>query len=217
MECEFGHIDCQNLDKKCDMCYNSVWYLAPKNKPKPLQKRNYNKGNSKRMGSTFEDNNHRNNAKMIKDIVSSNMTPNSGAGRIKGDEQISGIINITEELKTQQPNRARGVNQFTIQRAWFEKLDRESKAAGKEFWYLKFSFNEDEANHSSSNIFVITEQDIIMSMVKTMVEDRKVAKNANAKIELANKRAAFIEAENIKLKAEINLLKAQINVLNNKN
>ena len=49
-----------------------------------------------------------------------------------------------------------------------------------------------------------------MSMIKTMVEDRKIAKNANAKIELANKRAAFIEAENIKLKAEINLLKAQI-------
>lgn len=203
MECEFGHIDCQNLDKKCDMCYNSVWYLAPKNKPKPLQKRNYNKGNSKRMGSTFEDNNHRNNAKMIKDIVSSNMTPNSGAGRIKGDEQISGIINITEELKTQQPNRARGVNQFTIQRAWFEKLDRESKAAGKEFWYLKFAFCD-----SDDKSYTIIDTEQMMAMVETIIYDRKIALEADNKIDIANKRRILVEAENTVLHAKIELLEA---------
>ncbi|MGL5506412.1 MAG: hypothetical protein ACRDB0_00770, partial [Paraclostridium sp.] len=97
MECEYGHIDCQNSDKKCDMCFNSSWYLAPKNKPKGLQKRNLNKGNSKRMGSQFEDNNHKNNARMIQELVSTNMTPNSGAGKVKGDEQIRGLINIMEE------------------------------------------------------------------------------------------------------------------------
>lgn len=209
-ECEYGYIDCANQNIKCSTCFvNGQNYKTTKIKTYKLNKKRSKQ--DKRMGSEFEYKNHKNNVNILKNDIVSSMTLNSGATVLeKGDEQISGIINVMEELKTQMPDRAKGTKTFTIKRQWLDKLNKEAKMENKEFWYLKFSFNEDEANHSSSNIFVITEQDIIMSMIKTMVEDRKIAKNANAKIELANKRAAFIEAENIKLKAEINLLKAQI-------
>lgn len=203
MECEYGHIDCQNLDRKCEMCFNSSWYLAPKKRPQGLQKRNLNKGNSKRMGSKFEDNNHKNNANMIKELVSSNMTPNSGAGKVKGDEEITGLVNISEELKTQQPDRARGHSQFTIKRDWLTKLERESKAAKREFWYLKFAFCD-----TDSESFTIIDTEQMMSMVSTIIHDRKIALEADKKIDVANKRRILVEAENTVLLAKIELLEA---------
>ena len=45
-----------------------------------------------------------------------------------------------------------------------------------------------------------------------MVEDRKVANRANALIDVANKRKELIEAENIKLRAEVALLQAENNL-----
>lgn len=203
MECEYGHIDCQNLDTKCVMCFNSSWYLAPKKRPQGLQKRNLNKGNSKRMGSTFEDNNHKSNATLVKELVSSNMTPNSGAGKVKGDEQIRGLINIMEELKTQQPDRARGHKQFTIKREWLDKLDREARAEGMEHWYLKFAFCDTD---TQSYTVIDTEQ--MMAMVATIIHDRKIAKEADGRVDIANKRRILVEAENTALLAKIELLEA---------
>lgn len=203
MECEYGRLDCQNLDKKCELCFESSWYLAPKTKPKPIQKRNVNKGNSKRMGSKFEDNNHKSNATMVQDLVSSNMTINSGASFQKGDEQIRGIINIMEELKTQQPDRARGHKQFTIKREWLDKLDREAKVEGMEFWYLKFAFCD-----TDTDSYTVIDTTQMMSMVETIIYDRKIAKEADKKVDIANKRRILVEAENTKLLAEIEYLKA---------
>lgn len=210
MPCEYGYTDCINQDIKCSTCFiNGQNYEPIKVKRKTTLAKKRQK-QDKRSGSRFEYVNHKNNSNLLKDDVLSSMTLNSGAAlHQKGDEQISGIINIMEELKTQMPDRAKGTKTFTIKREWLDKLNKEAKMENKEFWYLKFSFSEDEANHSSSNIFVITEQDIIMSMVKTMVEDRKKAKKAQIQIDIANKKAALIEAENIRLKAEIDLLKVQ--------
>lgn len=210
MPCEYGYTDCINQDIKCSTCFiNGQNYEPIKVKRKTTLAKKRQK-QDKRSGSRFEYVNHKNNSNLLKDDVFSSMTLNSGATlHQKGDEQIFGIINIMEELKTQMPDRAKGTKTFTIKREWLDKLNKEAKMENKEFWYLKFSFSEDEANHSSSNIFVITEQDIIMSMVKTMVEDRKKAKKAQIQIDIANKKAALIEAENIRLKAEIDLLKVQ--------
>ena len=217
MPCEYGYTDCVNQDIKCSTCFIDGQNYEPIKIKKITTLAKKRQKQDKRSGSRFEYINHKNNSNLLKNDALSSMTLNSGATALqKGDEQISGIINIMEELKTQMPDRAKGTKTFTIKREWLDKLNKEAKRENKEFWYLKFSFNEDEANHSSSNIFVITEQDIIMSMIKTMVEDRKVAKNAEDKINLANKKAAFIETENIKLKAEIDLLKAQIDLLSNK-
>lgn len=213
MSCEYGYTDCENLNKKCLTCFiNGQNY-------KPIVKKSINKLSKKRQkqdkrtGSKFEFLNHKNNVSILKDDVVSSMTLNSGATVLqKGDEQISGIINIMEELKTQMPDRAKGTKTFTIKRQWLDKLNIEAKHENKEFWYLKFSFSEDEVVHNSGNVFIITEQDIIMSMIKTMVEDRRLSKNANLQIELANKKSAFYEAENIKLKAEIDLLNTKLKI-----
>ena len=47
-------------------------------------------------------------------------------GRVKGDEQIRGLISWMFESKTQEIERARGHKQFTIKREWLEKLEREA-------------------------------------------------------------------------------------------
>ena len=137
------------------------------------------------------------------------MTLNSGATtKEKGDEQIRGIIRIMEELKTKTSYKAPGTKTFTIQKKWLNKLNVEAKAENMEFWYLKFCFYE-----SDEEIYCIVEQDVLASMVKTMIEDRRKAKNADMLIDIADKRRILAEAENTKLRADIELLKAQYKLL----
>lgn len=204
MTCEWGHVDCLNEGKKCDLCFSdSFHYLAPaKKKPRGLNKRQQKADG--RMGSSFEFKNHQNNNALLQE-TGSRMTPNSGAGKIKGDEQIRGLVNIMEELKTKVTTQAPGKQSFTIKREWLDKLNREAKAAGEEFWYLKFSFHEYD-----DDIYIVVEQDVVMSMVATLVEDRKGVNLEKAKTQVAENRARLLEAENVKLLAEIELLKSQL-------
>ena len=162
--------------------------------------------NSNRMGARFEKENHEANQKLL---TTSNQTPNSGAGKIKGDEQISGLIHVMEELKTRiKPKIAKGSETFTIRKEWLDKLNQEAAAENKEFWYLKFRFNETE-----SDTYIVVGQDMIMSMVKTMAEDRKKVNLAQHQIDLAKARAELLNAENAKLHAEIRVKEAEIKVL----
>jgi hypothetical protein len=97
------------------------------------------------------------------------MTPNSGAAFVKGDEEISGIINIAEELKTSSTITSRGNKTISIQKLWLDKLRQESRESRKEFWYLKFAFGDHEKDW-----YAILDSDMIMSMVYTMLQDRQV-------------------------------------------
>lgn len=198
MDCLEGFGPCANKDKKCDMCIDGSQfkeYIAKQ--VKGLQKRNYNK-KSNRMGSTFEYNNHKNNKAAIDSVVNTSMTPNSGAGSsIKGDEQITGLIRIMEELKTQEVERARGHSQFTIKREWLDKLDREAPPENMEFWYLKFAFKDTD---DKSYVVIDTQQ--MMDMVTTIVHDRKLANEADSKVEVVNKRLEYVNAEMSHILAE---------------
>lgn len=205
-ECAWGHGDCKNNGDTCLSCLIEDHFYAPKNKPKKFLAKNVNKQDD-RKGSKFEYKNHQNN----ENLVSSNMTINSGAtAKEKGDEQIRGIINIMEELKTQMPDRARGNTMFTIKRKWLDKLHMEAINENMEFWYLKFCFNEDEAVYNGDNIYCITEENIIMDMIKTMIRDRKKAAECDATINLYKKKYMEIEAKNMALKAELEALKSEI-------
>ena len=156
------------------------------------------------MGSKAEMINHESNTATI----SSSMTPNSGAGKVKGDEQIVGLVNIMQEVKTQEVVRARGHSQFTIKREWLDKLAEEAPAENMDFWYLIFSFkNTDEQQ------YVVIDKQQMNDIVATMTEDRKVAKEAHRRIDLADKKRIYAEAENLKLQAEIDMLKAEIKLL----
>lgn len=198
MDCLEGFGPCANKDKKCDMCIDGSQFKEYVAKQvKGLQKRNYNK-KSNRMGSTFEYNNHKNNKAAIDSVVNTSMTPNSGAGlSIKGDEQITGLIRIMEELKTQEVERARGHSQFTIKREWLDKLDREAPPENMEFWYLKFAFKDTD---DKSYVVIDTQQ--IMDMVTTIVHDRKLANEADSKVEVVNKRLEYVNAEMSHILAE---------------
>lgn len=201
MSCEFGYTDCKNKDKRCDLCFDASNYVALKPKSNGLRKRNTEKPTG-RMGELFERNNH----KAVKnniESVTTNMTPNSGAGKVKGDQQITGMIRIMEELKTQDPNRARGHNQFTIQRKWLDKLDAEAPVENMEFWYLKFAFCDTDSNH-----YIVFDAGQMNDMIATIVHDRKKAKEADAKIKVADTRRMLAEAESTKLFAEVEYLKA---------
>lgn len=198
MDCLEGFGPCANKDKKCDMCIDGSQFKEYVAKQvKGLQKRNYNK-KSNRMGSTFEYNNHKNNKAAIDSVVNTSMTPNSGAGSsIKGDEQITGLIRIMEELKTQEVERARGHSQFTIKKEWLDKLDREAPPENMEFWYLKFAFKDTD---DKSYVVIDTKQ--IMDMVTTIVHDRKLANEADSKVEVVNKRLEYVNAEMSHILAE---------------
>ena len=202
MSCEWGYTDCQNQNNKCHLCFTEgQFYTAPKAKMPKRAKQ------TKRAGSLFEaKNSNQNNAILL---GCSTPTPNSGAGVIKGDEKIKGLVRITEELKEQNSTTSKGKKTFTIHKEWLEKLRRESLAENQEFWYLKFVFGQEDVKNTN-DYYVILENDILMSIVKTLWEDRKTAKQAQNQIDIANKRKEFIEAENAMLHAEIELLKAQL-------
>ena len=201
MSCEFEYTDCKNEDKRCDLCFNASNYVPMKPKSNGLRKRNTEKPTG-RMGELFE----RNNNKAVKNNINSvttSMTPNSGAGKVKGDQQIVGLVRIMEELKTQDPHRARGHSQFTIQRKWLDKLDREAPIENMEFWYLKFAFCD-----TDEQSYVVIDSAQMNDMIATIVHDRKKANEADAKIKVAETRRVLAEAESTKLFAEIEYLKA---------
>ena len=187
---------------KCTMCVSGSKYMPAQKKTYGIKK-NYNKVTN-RMGSKAEMINHESN----KATITSSMTPNSGAGKVKGDEQIVGLVNIMQEVKTQEVVRARGHSQFTIKREWLDKLAEEAPAENMDFWYLVFSFkNTDEQQ------YVVIDKVQMNDMIATMTEDRKIAKEAHRRIDLADKKRIYTEAENLKLKAEIDMLKAEIKLL----
>lgn len=202
MSCQWGKTDCKNQDIQCYMCFKEDQFYVSTTKIKMPKKAK----ETGRKGSKFEAVNTNNNNALL--LGGSVPTPNSGAGKIKGDEQIRGLINTMEELKEQNSTTSRGSKTFTIHKEWLDKLKREAQAENKEFWYLKFAFSTADAVASIHYVIVDVEQ--FMGMIKTMWEDRKVAKLAQAQIDVANKRANLAEAENVHLRAEIELLKAEL-------
>lgn len=204
-QCQWGHNDCKREGESCSSCLLEDFFYAPKNKPKTMLKHKTNAPDG-RMGSKFEYANHKSNEA----LVSTSMTLNSGAtGKEKGDEQIRGIVEVMEELKTQMPDRVGGTKSFSIQRKWLNKLNKEAQEENKEFWYLKFAFSEDEG--CAGQIFVVTEQDMIMSMVATMIRDRKIAAEAQAKIDLYQKKYEEQQSKVVALKAELEKVQAELN------
>ena len=198
--CEWDMLDCKFLGtEKCDTCFvYQQNYRQIKNKTNQQLASRQQKA-SKRIGSNFEYKNHQSNVEVLSDKVVSGMTLNSGATVLeKGDEQIRGLIRVMEELKTKVTQKTQGKKNFTIQKSWLEKLHREAKEADMEFWYLKFSFLENDRD-----VYVVVEQDIIMSMIKTMVEDRKKAIHAYEKEKSTQKLYMATEAENIALRKKI--------------
>ncbi len=208
MECYWGKTDCKYQDTKCYLCFSDSQFYASKTKPKEPKKAK----ETGRKGSKFEAVNVNNNNATL--LGGSSLTPNSGAGVIKGDSQIKGLINTMEELKEQNSTTSKGAKTFTIHKEWLDKLNKEAQAENKEFWYLKFAFSTEDAVNSIHYVIIDVEQ--FMSLIKTMWEDRKIAKVANSEIEVAKKRAMLSDAENVKLRSEIELLKAEIQLLKDK-
>lgn len=214
IHCQWGYGDCRFLEEKCSTCFSEGFHYQPRKEKKKSSLARRQAKPDKRKGSEFEYSNHRKNVTMLKNTVSSSMTANSGATAMeKGDEQIRGIINIMEEYKTQEAERARGTKQFTIKREWLDKLHYEAKAEQMEFWVLKFAFSEDEAAHQGGLVFVVLEDEQFRSMILTMTNDRKRALLAQSKIDVAERRKDLVEAENTKLQAEIRFLKAKLKQL----
>ena len=201
-DCPYGHNDCLNTDQ-CILCFNGNKYVAPKKKQQGLQK-NYNK-KTNRMGAVSENITQQANQATIDNICSSRLTVNSGAGQEKGDAWITGLVEVAQEVKTQLPERAKGCKNFTIQRDWLEKLDRESRAAFKEFWWLVFSFKEDD-----EQLYVVADNKVFQDMVANLVHDRKIAKEADKKIDLANKQRRVAETRNTELEATVDRLQAEL-------
>lgn len=206
--CEYGYTDCLNLGEKCYLCSTKgLHYKQPKEIKRGLSKSAPKV--TKRGGSQFEFNNNKANNNLLSGVTS-RQTPNSGAGQIKGDEQICGIINIMEELKEQNKLTSKGIKTFTIQKEWLEKLEREAKTENKEFWYLKFIFSGND-----KDVYCILNSDMVMSMVYTMVEDRKTKIKYELDTDVAHKENELLKAKFLTLEKENELLKAKLKSLDN--
>lgn len=207
MSCEWGHSDCANLDKKCLLCISdSLHYKQIVRKQVGLRKTMKVKDTG-RQGAISEVKAYNQFTNAI-DNNSVQGTPNSGAGKIKGDMQIRGIVNAMIELKTtvaKNAKRAIGKESFTIKREWLDKLKREAKAENKEIYSLCFSFKEFD-----DQFYAVIEMEHLMDIIATLKQDRLAVKNVDNQIDVYKKRSALLEAENTKLTAEIDYLKAKI-------
>ena len=206
MSCEWGHDDCQfEGTERCDTCFSDSFHYKQAVVKKRYTLNKHSRKQDKRQGSDFE-------AK-TRDIVKQGMdsdkavvqlTINSGATvHEKGDVEIQGLVTAMIEDKTRTKiHKAKGSKTFTIQYEWLTKLLRESKEKNREFHWLLFSFYQHD-----KDIYAITEAEHILSMIKTMDADRRALKIEKKKARIAARRKEIVEAENLKLTAELNHLK----------
>ena len=171
---------------KCELCDGSMYFEPKKIKPRP-QMRTQKKSN--RMGSRFEEENHQKNLAML-NKSSCFMTPNSGAGdKYKGDEWINGFCTIMQELKTNvKPKISRGSKTYTCKRDELEKVKREGKEANVEFAYLKFRFLE-----SDSDTYSIISDEVMDSVITTLIADREKVNKINEYIDYYEKREKYLK------------------------
>lgn len=214
--CKYGYDDCLTDRSSCFFCSNGMNYKEPKRRT-PV--RRHSQKADKRMGSGFEKANHDRNV----EILSSRMTINSGAtNKEKGDENIViGAYRLMEELKTQEPERARGCKSFSIKREWLNKLHTEALKKNQDFWHLKFAFNEDEGavitraerfseGNPAGSVFVVMEQDMVMSWVQALAQDEIKVAEIDDRMRFLNKKNQVLEAENVALKAKVEELEAKL-------
>ena len=194
---------------KCNLCDGNMYFEPIKVKPKPKLR---TQKKSERMGSRFEEENHKNNVDLVGGL-NCFLTPNSGAGSIyKGDEWIKGFISVMQELKTNvKPKISRGSKTYTCRRAELEKVKREGQDADVEFMYLKFRFNE-----ADSDTYTIISDDVMDSVIASLVEDRKkvqavdsLKKYYETKDNYQKSRIVELEARIISIEHKIRLIEAE--------
>ena len=171
---------------KCELCDGSMYFEPKKIKSRP-QMRTQKK--SSRMGARFEEENHQKNLAML-GKTSCFMTPNSGAGdKYKGDEWLNGFCTVMQELKTNvKPKISRGSKTYTCKRDELEKVKREGKEANVEFAYLKFRFLE-----SDSDTYSIINDEVMDSVITTLISDRKKVNKINEYIDYYEKREKYLK------------------------
>ena len=126
------------------------------------------------------------------------MTPNSGAGdKYKGDEWINGFCTVMQELKTNvKPKISRGSKTYTCKRDELEKVKREGREANVEFAYLKFRFLE-----SDSETYSIISDDIMDSVITTLIADREKVNRINEYIDYYEKREKYLKNKMLMLES----------------
>ena len=72
-------------------------------------------------------------------------------------------------------------------------------------WWLVFSFKEDD-----EQLYVVADNKIFQDMIANLVADRKTAKEAQSKIDLANKQRRIAETRNTELEAKVDRLQAEL-------
>ena len=103
------------------------------------------------------------------------LTPNSGAGKIKGDALS---YDLMQEMKERNHELKGGNKSISIQKEWLEKLEREAYQAGKPYYLLPFTFGEEE-----KKIYAILDYDVIMGIYADLVYLKETQEILERKIE----------------------------------
>lgn len=196
MTCKHNLSPCEyEGSDKCSTCYTGQYHKEPEQKVrKTLARRAQRKDN--RQGSAFEYANHQYNENKI----SASLTTNSGATRYeKGDEHLSGLVRVMQELKTQLPDRKGGTKSFSIKREWLDKLRKEAKD-DFEFWYLLFSFSEPEG--MAGDVYAVIERDLLSELILTVARLRN-------QVTIETKQRSLVEKKSLRIQAELSLERAK--------
>lgn len=193
---------CENFTKypvRCDLCINQSFFTPVKTVNK-TGLRTYKK--SSRMGAKFEESLQKKLNKVVESGAS--LTPNSGAGDIKGDINIDGLVKAKGELKTKVvPKLSRGSLSFTIQKEWLEKQRREAADDNREFWFLAFRFLENE-----DDTYIIIDEKEFESWLYNLIKDRTKAQIADSEIKAYRDRYRASESKVAQLEARIKELES---------
>ena len=193
--------------ERCQLCINYSNFSPQKEKNKSQSFRKYKK--SERVGAKFEENT----LDIFKQSLGTkaSLTPNSGAGSVKGDIQLKGMVPVYIECKTKEVDKiARGSKTFTIHREWLEKCKKEYKERGDEFWSLIFNFNELDRNEA----YAIIDMNELSAWIATLDHDRRIAKEAQFTIDQYKHKNRELELEIIQLKTQVKNLKNECDLLN---
>ena len=115
------------------------------------------------------------------------LTPNSGAGKIKGDGVTSDLM---QEMKERNNTLKGGKKSISIQKEWLDKLRKESYEAGKSYYVLAFTFGEDE-----HKIYGAMDYETVMGMYEDIVYYKEREKILLEKVSELNNKISELENE----------------------
>lgn len=154
--------ECRNFERSCFKCFNYCFYEPLKERQPLSPKSEVNK--QKKKGISFEQRGTKKYNQTIRIArraarrqLASGAFSFAPGDMITEEDLTSAIAEFKERFKDKG-----GKKYITIHKEWLDKLKKEAKEAGKDYYFLPFSFKGEETD------YVILEYDVLLSYIQTI-------------------------------------------------